>query len=241
MSSIEDIVIKIQHGEDLKNELFSRIYKLLYHLCKHYADYARELGYSMDDLLSMSWLGAENAIKAYKSGSGARFNTFLTLHVKTAVLRTLNADKAGKDSLTALPLDEPIPGTDDLTYAETVEDESTTADFEDAENRIYYRALYDELEKLPTEQRCAVKRLFFQNMTLRQAAAAEGVSCDIMRARKNRGMTKLRKSQNLRECYYNDFAYHHIGVSTFNTTWTSSTEWAALKVMRNTGADTDGV
>lgn len=229
MSSIEDIVTEIQSSGGSKNELYSRIYKLLYMFCNKYTAYAIKRGFAFEDLLAFAWLGVEKAIESYSTNRGMKFTTFLTFHVKSAISRGIRHD-APEDDLKSLS--DPIHGADDLTLADTIADEKATEEIELAEECDYYNVLHSEVAKLPPEQRDAIVQKFMNGESLRSIAERAGVSSECIRQRQQKGLRRLKTSRQLKECYYDAVAYRHIGVQRFNRTWTSSTELAALEHMR---------
>jgi len=230
MSTVEGIVVDIQGGADRKNELYMTIYKYLYQLCKRYLRFASQFGWEFDDLLSAAWFGVERAIKSFEPDKEYKFITYLKYHVNNTVREFLGI-RNGKQVYQHYSLDAEIPGTDGLTYGETVEDETTAETFEKAENTDYFNVLYNELEKLKPRQRDAVERYFLNGETLSQIAQTYNVSDNAIQQDKNKGLRELQKSQRLRDCYYEDYAYSHKSLSNFKRTWTSSTEWAALQIL----------
>lgn len=64
----------------------------------------------------------------------------------------------------ATGLDAPIPGTDDLTAADTVRDPDAAAAFDEAEQRIWLEQLHEALERaldqIPGEQSDILRRRF---------------------------------------------------------------------------------
>ena len=232
MSSIEEIVIKIQNGEDLKNELYGRVYKLLYRFCKHYAESAAKLGYDIDDLFSVSWFGVENAIKGYRADKGYKFATYLGYHVKNAIRGFLGYGRA-ENAQRFISLYEPVRSADNLTLADSLEDVRAAEAFENAENFDYYNALHSEIDKLPQEQKEVIKRRFWGRESMNEIARSKGVSRSAIFQRQGAALRSLRKSPKLKVCYYDEVAYRHIGVKAFNNTWTSSTEWAAIKAFES--------
>lgn len=231
MSTVEEIVIDIQSGTDRKNELYTAIYKWLYKLCGRYLKYASNFGWEIDDLLSASWFGVERAITDFDPDKGYKFSTYLKYRVNTSIQDFLDI-RNGKQIHRPLSLDAELPGTDELTLSDTVEDETAADAFEKAEKSVYYSVLLDEVDKLPQIQANTLKRHFLSNETLNGIATSRNVSRESVRQHERAALRTLRKSKKLRNCYYEDFVYRHVGVTVFNNTWTSSTEWAALKVIQ---------
>lgn len=230
MSTVEEVVIDIQNGVNRKNELYGAIYKYLYQLCKRYLRFASQFGWELDDLLSAAWLGVERAINSFDRDKEYKFITYLKYHVNNTVREFLGI-RNGKQVYQHYSLDAEISGTDGLTYGETIEDETTAEAFEEAENAVYFSPLHSELEKLKPRQKDAIERYFLKGETLSQIALSYNVSDKMIQQDKNKGLRELRKSQRLRDCYYEDYAYSHKTLTNFKRSWTSSTEWAALQIL----------
>lgn len=230
MSSIENIVIDIQTGKNAKNELYTAIYKLLYKLCAKYLQYAVSLGWESDDLLSMAWFGVEKAVQDFSPDKEYKFITYLTYHINNS-LREFLGNKNTEKVHSILSLDREVCGTDGLTYGETIEDETASDAFDEAEKTDYFNCLYKTLQTLPPEENEVLKSYFWNGETLQHIAANLNKNCSAIVQCKNKGLRRLRNNPKIKECYYEDFAYRYISQSAFNSTWTSSTEWAAIKVM----------
>ncbi len=228
MSSVEETVIKIQNGESLKNELYEGVYKFLYLICGKYAQYAAWKGYCIDDLMSVAWLGVECAVKSYDAEKGMMFVTYAAFYVKSAIRHFLGF---GKQAAPTLSLDAPVKGTDKLTFADTVEDEQISGEFERVESCDYFDALYAEIDKLNNTHRDVIKRHYLNGETVSSIADSEGVSQNDIQRIKNKALRELKNNRVLKERYVHEVAYRHVGVTDFKTTWTSATEWAAVKVL----------
>ncbi len=230
MSTVEEIVIDIQNGADRKNELYTAIYRLLYKLCFKYLRLAFDFGWGMDDLMSAAWIGVEKLIKDFDPDKGYKFITYLKFYTSNTIREFLGI-RSGKKPQHNISLDEEIAGKDGTFYGDSIEDKRSAEMFEDVENTAYYKTLLDEVDKLSPEQCEAVKRHFFKNETLESIGKSHGVTKESVRQHEKKALRNLRRNQKVRECYREDFAYRHIGVTAFNNMWTSSTEWAALKII----------
>ena len=202
--SIEELVIEIQKGNaELKNELWERVRKWAAVLCRRYAEYGGKMGCELEDLINVSWFGVERAIKAYDPDKPYKFITYMKFNVQNAISELLGL--RGRKRMPELSLDEPIGG----------EDEDTTR--------------LDMLEELRPDLREIIHGKYWQGMTCAELGRCIGVSGDRVRQLEATALGKIRQRPEMRE-YYNSFCYRHTGVSSFNTTWTSSTEWAVLKL-----------
>ena len=234
MSSNEELALCIKQGKNLKNELFEKIYKLIYFFCKKYIPYAEQLGYETDDLISVAWFGVENAIKDYIPDKGYKFTSYLKYHVKKEIYEFFGWRGAAGKIKRPIYLDAPLKNQDGdkITLADTIPDIGAEEDFDKAEYHDYYSVLMRELDRLTPEQTEIIKRHYLENETITHIAQTKDVSIENVASKKRKALRSLRQSAKLKECYYTDVAYRHVGISSFNTTWTSSTEWAAMKVMK---------
>lgn len=117
-------------------------------------------------------------------------------------MRSYFAEAAGhrtsrRDALNfSLGLEEPVPGTDDLSLADMVEDTSAAEDFEDVEHKIWLEqlrtALDRALEQIPEEQADTLRRRFYNNQTLSQISEEVGVGAETVRQRECKGLRSIR-------------------------------------------------
>ena len=82
---------------------------------------------------------------------------------------------------------------------------------------------------LEPTQREVLRGVYWQNQTRTEVGRCIGVSGDRVRQLEATVLRKIRQRPEMRE-YYESFCYRAVGVNSFNTTWTSSTEWAVLKL-----------
>lgn len=133
-------------------------------------------------------------------------------------------------------LDEPLKDSDDMSLADTVTSENC---FEDnIVNKECHRQLKKELwtmvDSLEGQQPDVIRRRYQENMTLQALADMMGVSIGGVRQVENRALRTLRLPKNAKRLrpYLTEkqevSAFHGSSVQSFNVTWTSSTERAAL-------------
>lgn len=229
MSSIEEIVIDIQKGIDRKNELYLLIKSFVYQICLKYYPYAKKTGYEFDDLVSCSWFGIEKAIRAFELEKGYKFITYLKFHIRNSIAEFLGF--RGSKHLNTISLDTPISDTEDLTLGDTLKDETSEELFDKIELNNVGESLWKEVEKLPENERGVISEYYKTNKSYGVIAEDLGVSTERVRQIKQKALRKLRKSPHIREYGAEYFAYRHTTLKAFNTTGTSSTEWAVLKAL----------
>lgn len=98
--------------------------------------------------------------------------------------------------------------------------------------------LWREVDSLPGEQTCVLRSLYQEGQTLKQTGDAMGTALERVRGIKANALRELRKPRHSRKlCVFlseivESQAYRHNGVGEFDRTWTSSTEWAAFKLLK---------
>lgn len=228
--SIEELVTEIQAGNtEAKNELWERLHRWIYKLCLKYKAYAENKRYELDDLVNMAWFGVERALPKYKPEMEFTFITFTKYHIINAIREGLGL--RGKKEPFTLSLDEPVPNeeNEDVTRLDMLEDETAAAPFEDAEGKELARWLWDRVEKLDEKRAYVIKAYYKDGVPLIEISKRLGSAHSRAAQLKNEALRALRKDREIRE-YCTEFAYIHVGVTSFKSTWTSATEWAAIRL-----------
>ena len=227
--SIEEIVIAIQNGDtERKEELWQAIYKLMYKFCNKYTYAADKRGYTFEDLVSVSWFGVERAIKAYDTEKGYKFTTYLKYHLMNVIHEALEL-RGRKSSIRTISLDTPVGEDEDATLGELIEDEHAGEAFETVEDRELYQWVRDMVDTLKPKNKAVIQGIYFDGIERKDYADKLGVSRERMRQIEQTALRELRTKKEIQE-YRKEFAYHHVGVKTYDSTWTSTTELAVLKL-----------
>lgn len=128
---------------------------------------------------------------------------------------------------------ESVEGTDELIVSDTIPD--NRIDFENtiaaADERACVRAVVEELPEAENE---IIKLSYFEGLPYSVIAQQINKSVERVRQLKQRGLRQLRHPRISKRLLDEDIDrrtlfYSHRGVSTFNTTWTSSTEQTVLQ------------
>jgi RNA polymerase sigma factor (sigma-70 family) len=166
-------------------------------------------------------MGIFTANKSYEAdkGSWAQYSSYF---IKNEIRSLL-----GRPGPFVESLDEPMPGTDDLTLMDTISDETqpdTDAGLLMDERRQTVRAAVD---RLPDQQRNYVKLRYLEG--LGQHQTAEALNIDLVKLRNvwDCARRRLRRDQTLRE-----LSYFHVSASSFSRTHTSAVEYAILLMER---------
>lgn len=133
-------------------------------------------------------------------------------------------------------LDEPLKDSDDMSLADTVTSGNCFED--DIVNKECHRQLKKELwtmvDRLDDKQPKIIKYRYKDNMTLKDIAETCGITLERVRQQEYKAFRVLRMPQNANRLrpYLTDTqesaAFHGSSIQSFNRTWTSATERAAL-------------
>ena len=104
------------------------------------------------------------------------------------------------------------------------------------DTEIMAEALWKAVDDLPGNQGDIIRKRYQDGMTLNALGNSMGVTLERVRQEEAKGMRELKKPKTKNEkfkLYYKQYIepaqFRHVGLSEFNTTWTSSVEREALK------------
>ena len=195
----------------------------------------------LEDFIQGSYFAMHKAVHDYDHTKEASFITYYRYHLMNQLLRkdtpiSINFKKIPEESL-----DRPIgtnPDQNNLCLAETIQDESSAADFERFEDIDYSIRFWECVRKvLPDQMMYDIMTLRFkENLKRSDVVEALGTNYNTMRLHESRAYRRLRAHRYFKP-YVNDYweniAYRNVSSSRFNTTFTSSTEKAALQKLRS--------
>jgi len=134
-------------------------------------------------------------------------------------------------------LSEPIAGEDkEITLEDSI---ASSEDLEEdvcrrLDQKIMSDSLRNTVDSLPEELAAVIRMRFFERKTLKETGQQLGVSMERVRQIEANAVRKLRlphKSKGYKdyfEQYIRSTPIYHVGLNTFNRTWTSETELRAL-------------
>ncbi len=226
--STEELIIKIQKGElGAKNELWEHIGKIVYRYINRYTDYARKHLSEPDELISVAWFGVERAIKDYKPDKEYKFNTYLRYYVNNVIREFFGF--RGIKRIKPISLDVPLNDETEQTILDTIEDEGSQQGFEDVERKLIGEFVDNEVRALKPKYQEVIRGVYYYDKTQIEIAERIGCSGQYVSTLQHEALRVLRNNKRLQE-YCQEFAYKPRGYKTFNTTWTSSTEWAVIRL-----------
>lgn len=137
-------------------------------------------------------------------------------------------------------LDVPVGVDQDTSVGDLIDDpgSSVDQDLEDLQEQELKAVLWPMVDNLEELQPAVIRKRFQKNMTLKETGEALGITLEQVRNIQDKGLRKLRlpkHSDILRTFMYDEkircMGMHGIGAGTFNRTWTSATEKAAIKLL----------
>lgn len=135
-------------------------------------------------------------------------------------------------------LDEPVQGMDgDISLGDTVAtgEDAVEVAIREIDKEQMKRELWLAVDQLPGDLPAAVRLRYENGLTLEKTGQALGVNRERARQLESKAMRILRQPHRCRtfRAYFEEYLsaapIHHVGVSRFQTTWTSEVEREALR------------
>lgn len=110
----------------------------------------------------------------------------------------------------AAELDAPIPGTEDLTAEDLIQDESALDFMRDSDMLDDSSVIREEIQRVLTDQRQldTIQQYYFSGETLQNIADSAGISAEMVRQRKKAAEKKLSESPILLQLYKEQTGLH---------------------------------
>ena len=108
-----EILYMIEENNENYDYLIEKYKPLLLKVCQDYLNDAKKLGFEMDDLLQISYLGLLDAVKSYKDNKRTSFYTYMIRCVRNRLCNEVRNQTTNKKlSLnTAISYESRVPGT----------------------------------------------------------------------------------------------------------------------------------
>lgn len=239
--SNEEMAIKIYEDgnspKEVISSLWNNVYKLAWRMVNKffiaYGDTYERAGITPEDLFQECFFAMLRAVQDYgKSKRNYKFNTFFTWHIKSTLGRCFG--RKSEALRYCKSIDEPVPGTDDLTVGDTVEDKAAAETAERVDELLAMRGLFGDIKQaLEDEPQLfeIIDRHYRKNENLINIAKEKGCSTENIRAKKAKALRKLRSARRLLQGYADviDMSFGRNGLQHWKRTGNSSVEWAVLK------------
>ena len=217
---------------------WENVKNLCYLLAKKYYNLHTELcarcGVTLEDLRQESYFAFLKAVEAYETDGQYELSTYLNYPLQNAfnTLCGMRTEKGRQEPLNLCDsLDRQIISDDvEITLGDTIE--SDERPIEGAEERIYTEQLHNALDKAMERCCSADERVLLEEVYYKDTPIGDNQR----RQTHNKAIRHLRYAKEL-TAYRQDIishSYYMGGLKTFENTFTSSTEWAVLKLCEKT-------
>lgn len=224
---MNDLALKAQKGDrEALLQLWQGVSRLAYRIAMRYQRIAALNGaVDADDLEQCAFLGFHEAVQGFDPLQGS-FITLMGYGVRRACRRALGLDgRERKEHYTTTSLDAPIPGTEDITLADTIPDPASADAFEQTELR---QDIENALHRLPDDMESIIRLHDLEGLGLEEASAKAGHATNTGRKLRRKGFYKLRQDRSIRE-YGNAVQLRYKGFRAWSTDWMSTVEEEAFR------------
>ncbi len=225
--TMNDLAIKSRNGDrEALLKLWQGVSRLAYKIAMRYRNAAALNGAVDDeDLEQCAFLGFYEALEGYDALQG-NFSTYMCWYVKNACRNLLGLNgRERKEHYVTTSMDEPIPGAEDITLADTITDESAALPFEHAELR---QDIEKALHRLPDNIENIIRLHDLEGLPMDQAAAQQGYTLNSGRNLRRQGFYKLRQDRSIRD-YNHAVRLKYKGLRSWNSDWMSVVEEEAFR------------
>ena len=165
----------------------------------------RQCGVELADIRQGCYTAFLDALKGYKPESGTKFSTYLNYPFKTKIAELTHTRSSRTEPLNdAISIDKPIfDDGETVTLGDTLpcDTDIETDVLDRLEHEEERRAVRDAVARLPERERDAVKRFYFEGLTLQEIADRWGCSYQNVAQFKTAGLRNLRRSPILQQLY----------------------------------------
>lgn len=224
---MNDLIMKARNGDQKALlQLWQGVSRLACKIALQYKNAAALNGAAdVEDLEQCAFLGFLEALEGFDPLQG-NFPTYMGWHVRNACRRLLGLQgRERKEHYHTDSLDAPVPGTEDITLADTIPDETAALPFEQAELRA---DIEKALHRLPDSIESIIRLHDLQGLTMEQTAAAQDCTAIAARNRRREGLRKLRQDRGLR-AYHEPVRLRYKGYRQFQSDWTSVVEAEVIR------------
>ena len=209
--SLETLIKRFQDGEpDSEANLWNRLEP--YYRRKASDFYLRHsvtcmrAGVEYDDLLYYAGYSAMiQSARRYNRELGIPAMAYLHYALRTEYAALCGYNKHADALQDAVPLDAPVPNTDDLQLLDIIEDETST-DFVTAGDMIEdAEIIHDEVAKTLSDKPKAYGAIvdrYFNGLTLKECAKKAGCSTEMIRQREKQAVKSLQSNPILEALYF---------------------------------------
>lgn len=232
----EELALRIQAGQnEYMADLWIQNQGILYKLSARYLWRAEKMRYDLEDLVQECYFALVAAVKAYKPDGEYQFLAYLRYHVMNVLADMLMFRNNRDRYIVPVSLDQPVSGDG----ADEAGEETTLKSFlpapmdteEEAIRAVESQQLRELLRATLSAEDMAILLERFRDppATLSQLAQKYGGTASWMQERLRRLIRTVQRQASLKGFVPERRAHRYKGgFGSFKTSWTSSTEAAAL-------------
>lgn len=210
-------------------ELFRANKGLLHKFARRYSRI--DTAVDSDDLIQAGYMGLVEAERTFEASRGKSWAGWAAYYIRRAMREAVGINTTRERAhLHTVSLDEPL-GDDEgaASLLDTLEDESIPDASTGLVEAQRTSAVHEAVDRLAGDRREVIQRHDLQGVSLAKTGEGMGISAEAVRCIRGKALRDLRRDWKLRRQLDEETPYYRrVGLSAFNTTWTSATEAAAL-------------
>lgn len=200
MSTIENLVIRIQNGEpDLMPELWENVHHFIAWRARQVlAIIGNRGGAEVDDLVNSGYFALLDAVRTYKPEESG-FCSWLSVHLKNSFSEAtgFRTQTQKNDSMRySVSLSTPLDDESGDALGDILEDPEGAFGFEQVEQDVYVEqlrvALQEQIEKLPPSQAETIRYRYFDGNTYAEIGCLLDISTSRAQQLEDEAIRKLR-------------------------------------------------
>lgn len=162
---VEALVKEIQNGNGNREKLRLRLEGVIESESKKHRGYIKAAGEDTGELLTLCWLGIEEAIKTFDSQKSDNFTAWARQNIHYYIMNSL---KKGKR--TVISLFEPAYDEDGLSVYDIAPDESAEDAFLNAETEMNKIYLKNAMKKLSPMQKEVIHLIYTKDFNVKEVS-----------------------------------------------------------------------
>lgn len=234
-STNESLALRVQSGDtDAIAPLWEGVKRFAYQLTFRFFDRSRKScsssGVTLEDLQQEAFLAVLDAAEDYKEDKEYKFTSYLYYHLKNHFMTVIGKRTQSVKALNCSDsLDEPLPGIEDLTLGDTIQDPAADQSFEIVENNEYIRELHGALQKsldtLEQREREVLTEKYYNDLTLAQIGERHRIAGSRARQIQGRALSHMRtKGRKYLLSFIPDYGRAYAGAGFSAWEWKGSIE-----------------
>lgn len=163
MKKIETLVKEIQSGKGSREELRLKLERVIESESKKHRAYIRAAGEDDGELLTLCWLGIEEALRTYDAQKGDSFVAWARQNIHYCIMNALKKEKR-----TIVSLEESAYDEDGLSISDIAPDASAEEAFLNAEIKMNAAYLKNALNKLSPIQKTVISLIYANECNVKE-------------------------------------------------------------------------